>query len=120
MAVLKIIEGALAGRRVELAGDLVVGRESADSLSTTRKSRVGTRSSATRGDGVEVEDLGSMNGTWVNGTRIEHVTKLANGDVISIGATSLEIEAPVGDPLGGVSELERWLENHAARVLEEP
>ena len=41
-------------------------------------------------DGVAtIEDLGSRNGTHVNGERIEKPTKLGNGDKIKIGAASL-------------------------------
>jgi DNA-binding winged helix-turn-helix (wHTH) protein len=36
-----------------------------------------------------IEDLGSRNGTFVNGKRIEGPTKLANGDKIKIGSASL-------------------------------
>jgi len=36
-----------------------------------------------------LEDLGSRNGTLVNGERISSPTPLANGDRIKIGAASL-------------------------------
>ena len=35
--------------------------------------------------GVEIEDLGSKNGTWVNGAQIDGPTRLAAGDVVGIG-----------------------------------
>src|SRR5687768_4977499 len=38
-----------------------------------------------RQDTIEIEDLGSRNGTRVNGERIEGVHTLASGDEISIG-----------------------------------
>jgi two-component system, NtrC family, response regulator AtoC len=38
-----------------------------------------------RADSIEIEDLGSRNGTRVNGTRIEGTHTLASGDEISIG-----------------------------------
>ena len=40
-----------------------------------------------------VEDLGSTNGTLVNGVRIDGETVLHRGDVISVGATHLRFEA---------------------------
>jgi hypothetical protein len=46
-----------------------------------------------RRDGVWVHDLGSTNGTHVNGTRIEGARKLAPGDVIRVGETELRFEA---------------------------
>jgi DNA-binding winged helix-turn-helix (wHTH) protein len=36
-----------------------------------------------------IEDLGSRNGTWVNGKKIDGSARLANGDKIKIGSASL-------------------------------
>jgi hypothetical protein len=41
------------------------------------------------GGGLEIDDLGSRNGTWVNGTRIRSATPLTSGDVVRVGSTSL-------------------------------
>src|SRR4030067_1160394 len=38
-------------------------------------------------DGVQVEDLGSKNGTHVNGVRIEGPTALQDGDVVQVAFT---------------------------------
>src|SRR3972149_5144930 len=38
-------------------------------------------------DGVQVEDLGSKNGTHVNGVRIEAPTTLQDGDVVQVAFT---------------------------------
>jgi len=46
-----------------------------------------------RRDGVYVHDLGSTNGTYVNGVRIERSRKLAAGDVVRVGETDLRYEA---------------------------
>lgn len=44
-------------------------------------------------DGVYwIEDLGSENGTWVNGREVEGRTRLAPGDRIRIGYTNVEVE----------------------------
>jgi len=45
-----------------------------------------------RRDGVWVEDIGSTNGTYVNGTRLGRPHKLASGDVVRIGDTDLRYE----------------------------
>jgi pSer/pThr/pTyr-binding forkhead associated (FHA) protein len=37
--------------------------------------------------GIALEDLGSTNGTWVNGRRIEGVVRLAAGDEVRFGNT---------------------------------
>jgi hypothetical protein len=46
-----------------------------------------------RGDGVWVQDLGSTNGTYVNGIRIGGARRLAPGDVVRVGETDLRFEA---------------------------
>ncbi|MGE5691319.1 MAG: FHA domain-containing protein [Pseudomonadota bacterium] len=45
-----------------------------------------------RGADVWVEDDGSTNGTFVNGTRIEAPHRLAPGDVVRVGETELRYE----------------------------
>ena len=45
-----------------------------------------------RRDGVWVHDLGSTNGTFVNGEPIDGPRRLANGDVVSVGSTDLRFE----------------------------
>ena len=45
-----------------------------------------------RRDGVWVNDIGSTNGTYVNGARIRRARKLAPGDVVRIGETDLRFE----------------------------
>ena len=40
------------------------------------------------GDGWAIEDLGSTNGTWIRGEKVESAP-LADGDVITVGATRL-------------------------------
>jgi hypothetical protein len=45
-----------------------------------------------RRDGVWVEDVGSTNGTFVNGIRLNGGRKLIPGDVVRIGETDLRFE----------------------------
>ena len=45
-----------------------------------------------RRDGVWVQDLGSTNGTYVNGVRIDGARRLTPGDVIRVGETDLRFE----------------------------
>ena len=46
-----------------------------------------------RRDGVWVQDVGSTNGTFVNGTKLDGPRKLTPGDVIRVGETDLRFEA---------------------------
>jgi len=45
-----------------------------------------------RQDGVWVRDLGSTNGTYVNGIRIDGLRRLLPGDVVRVGETDLRFE----------------------------
>ena len=45
-----------------------------------------------RQDGVWVQDLGSTNGTFLNGTRLDRPRRLAQGDIVRIGETDLRYE----------------------------
>jgi len=46
-----------------------------------------------RRDGVYVEDVGSTNGTFVNGIRLTRERRLTRGDVVRVGETDLRFEA---------------------------
>jgi FHA domain len=45
-----------------------------------------------RRDGVWVEDVGSTNGTYLNGIRLTRPKRLSPGDVVRIGETELRFE----------------------------
>jgi len=45
-----------------------------------------------RRDGVWIEDVGSSNGTYVNGARISKPRALRPGDVVRVGSTDLRYE----------------------------
>jgi len=92
-AVLVVTQGPLAGQRLELEGELVIGREGA--AVTIDDSELSRRHAAVRpvDGGIEIEDLGSLNGTYVNGRRIDAPTRLAGGDSIKLGQSVLELEA---------------------------
>jgi FHA domain len=46
-----------------------------------------------RQDGVWVQDLGSTNGTYLNGARLERPRRLSPGDVVRVGETDLRYDA---------------------------
>ena len=43
-------------------------------------------------DGLWVEDVGSTNGTFVNGARVTTPRRLAKGDVVRVGQTDFRVE----------------------------
>jgi pSer/pThr/pTyr-binding forkhead associated (FHA) protein len=46
-----------------------------------------------RRDGVYIEDVGSTNGTYVNGIRVTRERRLTRGDVVRVGETDLRFES---------------------------
>jgi pSer/pThr/pTyr-binding forkhead associated (FHA) protein len=92
-AVLVVTKGPMAGQRLNLQGELVIGREGV--AVTIEDSELSRRHAAVRQvtGGYEVEDLGSLNGTFVNGQRITAPTQVAGGDSIKVGQTVMELEA---------------------------
>ena len=94
MAHLIVRDGPLRGRRFEVKSrEVTIGRESTDVLieddSEVSRNHAVVRASD---NGVEVEDLGSTNGTFVNERRISEPTRLAAGDILRVGQTRLDIE----------------------------
>jgi pSer/pThr/pTyr-binding forkhead associated (FHA) protein len=92
-AVLVVTEGPMAGERVDLDSELVIGREGV--ALTIEDSELSRRHAAIRPveGGFEVEDLGSLNGTFVNGSRISGPTSVASGDSIKLGQSVFTLEA---------------------------
>jgi pSer/pThr/pTyr-binding forkhead associated (FHA) protein len=45
-----------------------------------------------RRDGVYIEDVGSTNGTFVNGIRVTRERRLVSGDIVRVGETDLRFE----------------------------
>ena len=59
---------------------------------------------------VWLEDLGSRNGTFLNGLKITEKTKVVEGDVIRVG--TLELKVSCSDPAakaGTAEDVSRWL-----------
>ena len=67
-----------------LRNDIAIG---ADEYASARHARFEPRQ-----DGVWVQDLGSTNGTYLNGARLEQPRRLTPGDIIRIGETDLRFE----------------------------
>ena len=85
--------GETAVRHV-LAGEMTIGREGADILLADEQvSRQHAKVHVSDGH-VEVSDLGSSNGTEVNGQRITETVRVLHGDTIKLGGTALRVELP--------------------------
>jgi FHA domain len=98
MASLTITGGADEGRRVECDRDLVIGRGDADLVvSDAEMSRRHAVLRPVEG-GVEVEDLGSLNGTFVNGEQISGKVTLTESATVRIGVTEFALDVPPPEP----------------------
>jgi len=94
--VLIFIHGPNAGKRTTLDDDeLTVGRQSTNDL--VLKDPLVSRVHAIfmrRGGATLVEDLGSVNGTYVNEERLHAVRQLHHGDRVSVGRSRIMFEDP--------------------------
>ena len=89
------IRQAEPGERVALrAGSTIIGRMSECDV-TVNDTNVSRRHAEVRTSGTShvVVDLGSTNGTLVNGERVVSERLIADGDIISVGSTHLRFEA---------------------------
>jgi pSer/pThr/pTyr-binding forkhead associated (FHA) protein len=93
-AELVVTAGEGVGRRLTVGDELVLGREVdgvgrlADDQGVSRRH---ARVSRDASDQLTVEDLGSANGTFVNGMRLRARQRLEAGDTVRIGSTTLEL-----------------------------
>ncbi len=87
------IDGPLIGQRFAVLGPLEVGRE-ATGIPLAFDSGVSRKHARFSPDsrGVNVQDLGSRNGTFVNGQRVQQATAPA-GALIKVGVTTFRVDA---------------------------
>ena len=85
--------GLPTGKTIEIGATTIIGREDdvgirldGDEFASGQHARIDPRP-----DGVWVEDLGSTNGTFVNGERIT-AQRLEAGDVVRVGQTELRLD----------------------------
>jgi len=104
----KFLSGARAGQIESVAkGYIGIGRHPLSDVrfDTERDLDVSVRHAAIlrRAAGYVLQDLGSKNGTWLNGQRVTGDTPLTSGDVVSFGPKGPAVEFRTveteGDPL---------------------
>ena len=94
MPSLVFLAGPIAGRRYKLAdGEYVIGRRS-DCQIFVPDMRVSRQHARLwkEGDGWTLEDLGSNNGTFVNGVKVQQGTVLRHDDEIMIANNRIRVE----------------------------
>jgi uncharacterized membrane protein len=105
---LVIHEGEGAGSEHPVDGELILGREQGSADLVINDPGVSRRHARVLPDSgaVIVEDLGSSNGTYVNGRRISGPVELGAGDEVQLGATVVGVRgsmptAPMPSPARG-------------------
>ena len=92
--VLVATAGPLSGRRLSLGDELMIGREVSGEGKLGDDPKVSRRHARVARDAsgrLTIEDLGSANGTFVNGERMRGLRVLAVRDSVQIGSTTLEV-----------------------------
>jgi len=91
---LVVLAGMDAGRRLTLKDELVIGRAvSGEGMlgDDHELSRRHARVVRDAGGRLAIEDLGSANGTFVNGERVNGRQLLKAGDLVKVGTTTLQL-----------------------------
>lgn len=93
---LRVISGNAARAAIRVQDELLIGRQAeaigrlSEDVEMSRRHAHVRRGS---GRGWVIADLGSRNGTYVNGRRIDAETPLRAGDTVDVGETTLFVEA---------------------------
>lgn len=89
---LEVLEGPDAGKRLRVGGPAVIGRDAecdlvlSDQLVSRRHLRI-----TPAGEGITLEDLGSRNGTFVNGTAVGQTAEARPGDRVMVGVSLIRV-----------------------------
>ena len=90
-----VVQGAGTGQRYPLGQQARIGRsrECEISIDEPQSSRRHAQVWQTP-DGYAVQDMGSTNGTFVNGVRIQQPARLSPGDRLQVGGTVFQVVGP--------------------------
>jgi predicted Ser/Thr protein kinase len=100
---MKVAEGNAQGSEIAVDDELLIGRleDGAGKLADDPEiSRRHARVFRTGEEAYSIEDLGSTNGTFVNGMRVEGAKPLSAADVITVGNTKLVVQGAEAPPSG--------------------
>ncbi len=109
---LRVTEGNARGTEIEVEDEFLIGRQEEGAGTLGDDIEISRRHARIRREpphGCTIEDLGSTNGTFVNGRRITGPEPLSVGDCVRVGETTLVVqfstdptpvptEAPVAPP----------------------
>lgn len=115
-----VVQGKPEGLSVPLKnGEFLIGRENkcnlrpSSELISKRHCRI-----LTNADAITIEDLGSTNGTFVNGTRIDKAVHLGDGDLIKIGPLvfAIKVESEAATVTKKDDDILDWLVGDGLKV----
>lgn len=88
------------GQVISLTPETTFGREADNTVACPGDSSVSRKHARLqlRADGAFLEDLGSSNGTFLNGARISAPSLVNNGDEIVIGGQAFRFDVPIAQP----------------------
>ena len=88
----RVLKGNASGSQISIGNELLIGRIAKDDGKLGEDPEISREHArVTRvGDAIQIEDLGSTNGTFVNGERISGQRQLKPGDTIEVGTTTLQ------------------------------
>ena len=95
---LTAVSGAQRGREwvTEVGTETVIGRSASCAIPIDDDSEISAKNSLLSADGglLFVEDMGSTNGTSINGSPIKGRRRVVDGDLILVGRTELRLTLP--------------------------
>jgi FHA domain len=82
------------GQTIDVVAPMIVGRDAESGIRLDRDEFASGRHARIepRPNGAWIDDLGSTNGTFLNGTKLKRAKLARAGDVIRIGATELQVQ----------------------------
>ena len=94
---LRVTAGNARGSEIQVDEELVIGRQASEAGQLGQDAEISRQHAriARSGNNFILEDLGSTNGTFLNGRKIAKQEILSPGDRIQLGATTLVVQVSV-------------------------
>jgi serine/threonine protein kinase len=94
---LRVTAGNAQGSEIQVEDEFLIGRQASEEGQLGQDAEISREHAriARSGGNFTIEDLGSTNGTFVNGRKINRPEILSPGDRIQVGATTLVVQVSV-------------------------
>jgi pSer/pThr/pTyr-binding forkhead associated (FHA) protein len=117
---LDVVAGRAVGTTIAVEDELLIGREAQGAGQLADDDEISRSHARVSLDGAVcvIEDLGSTNGTFVNGLRISAPQVLEAGDTIELGESTLVVRDMAQAPHDGAARTVRLVVDPAAGTAE--